>query len=61
MTRFPSSYAFRTFCEKAKERSQYDTGLEMDSDDVLLTLSTCVNLNPSGRYACHAKLVKIEN
>ncbi|MDY4887883.1 MAG: class B sortase [Eubacteriales bacterium] len=60
-TEFYSDYSYMSFCKTAIEKSQYDTGTEMGVLDVMLTLSTCVNLNPSGRYACHAKLVKIEN
>ena len=60
-TEFYSDYSYMSFCKTAIEKSQYDTGIEMGVLDVMLTLSTCVNLNPSGRYACHAKLVKIEN
>ncbi len=61
MTDFASDYSFMSFCERIGEKSQYDTGIEMGPLDVMITLSTCVNLNPAGRYACHAKLVKIEN
>lgn len=60
-TNFPSDEAFLEFCDRAISRSQYDTGIEMSADDVMITLSTCVNLSPTGRYACHAKLIKIEN
>lgn len=60
-TDFATDEEFLAFCERAIGRSQYDTGITMTADDVMITLSTCVNLSPSGRYACHAKLIKIEN
>ena len=60
-TNFPSDEAFLEFCDRAISRSQYDTGIKMTADDIMITLSTCVNLSPSGRYACHARLIKIEN
>ena len=61
MTNFASGEAFLTFCDRAISRSQYDTGITMTADDIMITLSTCVNLSPTGRYACHARLIKIEN
>lgn len=60
-TDFATDEEFLAFCDRAVSRSQYDTGITMTADDVMITLSTCVNLTPSGRYACHAKLIKIEN
>lgn len=61
MTNFASDEAFLDFCNRAISRSQYDTGITMTADDIMITLSTCVNLSPTGRYACHARLIKIEN
>lgn len=60
-TNFASDEEFLAFCDRAISRSQYDAGITMTAEDVMITLSTCVNLSPSGRYACHAKLIKIEN
>ncbi len=60
MTYFSSDASFMSFCDRVTKKSQYMTEYEMTADDVMLTLSTCVNLTPTGRYACHAKLVKIE-
>ncbi|MCI5575898.1 MAG: class B sortase [Eubacteriales bacterium] len=60
ITNFFSDEAFLGYCNTASERSMYNTGITVSADDVILTLSTCVNGKPTERYACHAKLIDIQ-
>lgn len=60
VTNFFSDAAFLSYCNTAIEKSMHDTGITVGADDIILTLSTCVNGKPTERYACHAKLVEIK-
>ena len=44
------------FLKKLKERSSYDTGVEVTKDDPIITLSTCTK-SGKDRYLVHAKKV----
>lgn len=62
VTNFYGTDAFVDFCEAVEAKSVYHRdGISFSQDDVLLTLSTCITGNMDGRYAIHAKLVKVEN
>ena len=49
---------FQNFLNTLKKRSIYDYGVDLNSDDKILTLSTCYN--SSDKTVIHAKLTKIE-
>ena len=49
---------FQNFLNTLKKRSVYDYGVDLNSDDKILTLSTCYN--SSDKTVIHAKLTKIE-
>lgn len=59
-TDFSSTESFATFIETMKNRSIYDFGVDVTSEDKLLTLSTCYNDNGI-RLVVQAKLVKIQS
>ena len=58
-TDFSSNEAFDNFANAMLDRSIYDFGVDIASDDKLLTLSTCYNDNGI-RLVVQAKLVKIQ-
>lgn len=51
--------AYDTFLNTLKGRSIYDFGIEVTTDDKILTLSTCNNTGTK-RIAVHAKMISIE-
>jgi SrtB family sortase len=56
-TSFDSADEFNEFIlSPVKERSFYDTGVEVDKNDRVLTLSTCTNRIDDTRFVVHAKL-----
>lgn len=60
-TYFPSNEDFLKFCEERRDKSHfYKEGITFSPDDVIITLSTCILGNDDGRYAVHAKLIKVE-
>ncbi|MBQ8551855.1 MAG: class B sortase [Clostridia bacterium] len=63
-TYFTSDEDFLSFCEEMLKKSEVESEAEFTADDQILTLSTCVEtghpLYGIGRYALHAKLVKVE-
>lgn len=60
-TYFPSGEEFVKFCEEREEKSHYSKeDMTFSEDDVIITLSTCILGNDDGRYAIHAKLIKVE-
>lgn len=59
-TSFDSDREFLEFADEVKGNSVWEKDVSFDKDDILLTLSTCTNTNKDGRYALHAKLVKID-
>lgn len=53
-TRFATGEEFQHFIDNVKERSEYDTGVAVTSEDHIITLMTC---NPAGydyRFLIHA-------
>ncbi len=51
---------FVNFCDRVAGMSKFKTDDTFTDDDIILTLSTCISGTTGGRYALHAKLVKIE-
>ena len=51
---FKADEMYVNFLTKLKERSAYDTGVEVTMDDKIITLSTCTNTG-TNRYLVHAK------
>lgn len=61
-TYFPENEDFLKFCEEREAMSLYHReGITFSPDDVIITLSTCILGNDDGRYAVHAKLIKVES
>lgn len=54
---FPDDDSFMSLVSMMKEKSMYDTGVEVLADDKILTLSTCANTTDDTRYVLNAKLV----
>lgn len=60
-THFLNDELFVEFCEYRQSRSLYvKEGITFSPDDTIITFSTCITGNPDGRYAVHAKLIKVE-
>ncbi|AWW25623.1 MULTISPECIES: class B sortase [unclassified Acetobacterium] len=49
---------FIDYMNRLKARSLYDTGVTLDPDDEVLTLSTCIYTFDDARFAVHARKVK---
>lgn len=61
MAQFPSDANFEKFIEALDERKLYDTGVDINKNDKLLTLSTCsyeINQTQMGRLAVVGRLVR---
>ena len=63
--KFESDEDFVAFCEEMQNNSLYNKGMTFTGDDKIITLSTCtpstdVEWYGVGRYALHAKLIKVE-
>lgn len=48
-TEFGTKEAYQEFLDYTKEASAYDTGVEVDTDDVVVTLSTCTQASDENR------------
>jgi sortase B len=60
-TYFPTDEEFLKFLTDREAKSLYHKeGLVLSEKDVIITLSTCILGNDDGRYAIHAKLIKVE-
>lgn len=57
-TDFDNKEEYGEFLKSLKEKSEYDTEVEVNSNDTILTLSTCDYSIKDGRYVVHAKLIK---
>lgn len=57
-TNFDNKEEYSSFLKELKNKSLYDTGVNITSDDIILTLSTCTYEFSNARFAIHAKLVK---
>ena len=55
---FDTVTEYSTFLNSLKEKSMYDTGVDIDSNNTILTLSTCDYSVDDGRFVVQAKLVK---
>jgi len=55
---FKSERTFLGLAAEMKERSLYETGIEINSGDRILTLSTCTNEDRDTRYVLAARLIK---
>jgi|GEM_PF-2317784 len=55
--KFGSDDKFYELASEMKERSTFDTGVEITKEDRVLTLSTCTNKNPDTRIVVNAKLI----
>lgn len=58
-TYFPEPQTMIDFCNQMQANSRHNRGLTFNGDEHLLTLSTCTNIG-DGRYALHARLIKVE-
>ncbi|MBE6610887.1 MAG: class B sortase [Ruminococcaceae bacterium] len=56
---FATNQEFVDFCEEMKSNSAIKNDTTFTGDDKIITLSTCTNVG-NGRYALHAKLIKVE-
>lgn len=54
---FTSKEEFDTYLKNAQESGYYDTGVEVGSEDAILTLSTCVSQSEDGRRVVQAKKI----
>jgi sortase B len=60
-TYFSSDEEFLTFLQEREAKSLYHRDdVTLSKDDIIITLSTCILGNEDGRYAVHAKLIKVE-
>ena len=56
-TNFSSDNDYLFFLKSLKSRSIYDFNVELNSEDKIITLSTCTD-NNKGRKVVHAKLIR---
>lgn len=57
-TVFADKNDYGNFLNTIKAKSMFDTKVSINSDDTILTLSTCEYSRPNGRFVVHAKLMK---
>nr|MCR5040595.1 sortase [Clostridia bacterium] len=57
-TKFVSEDEFLEFADEIKQRSMYDTGVDIKEGDILLTLSTCTYEFDEGRLVIVARMVR---
>ena len=57
-TSFNNDNEFQTIIDTIKKRSNYDFQIDVNTDDKILTLSTCDLLNADKRLVVHSKLVR---
>ena len=62
---FSSDADFIAFCEEMQSKSEHNKNMTFTGDDRVITLSTCTSSDDPasyyvGRYALHAKLIKVE-
>lgn len=51
---YANSMEFEEYLKKIKARSRYDTGVEVNKDSKIISLSTCTNVTPTQRLLIHA-------
>ena len=60
-TYFSTDEEFVSFLNEREAKSLYHRDdISFTKDDIIITLSTCILGNEDGRYAIHAKLIKVE-
>ncbi len=55
---FDTATEYTMFLNSLKEKSMYNTGVDINSNDTILTLSTCDYSVDDGRFVVQAKLIK---
>ncbi len=50
LTEFESDEAFQKFLDMTKETSGFDTGVQVDTEDTVVTLSTCTSAGSDDRF-----------
>lgn len=55
---YASDEDFEAYLKRIQKRSRYNTGVEVNKDSKIISLSTCTNVTPTQRLLIHA--VKIE-
>jgi len=58
---FRSEKDFLRLASQMKERSIYDTGIDIKEGDRILVLSTCTNIEQDSRYVLCARMIKNKN
>ena len=59
-TAFKDNDEYQEWLESMKKRSMFDYKTEVNTNDKVLTLSSCYNSSGSIKTAIHAKLIKVE-
>lgn len=60
-TYFATNEEYLTFLQEREAKSlHHREDITLSEDDIIITLSTCILGNEDGRYAVHAKLIKVE-
>ena len=57
-TNFYNKEEYKGSLDELNQKSLYDTGVSITSDDIIVTLSTCTYEFDNARFAIHAKLIK---
>lgn len=55
---FPEQEDFQEFLNQILSYAEYDTEVNVETEDTIVTLSTCVNTSRNYRYLVHGKLVQ---
>lgn len=53
LTSFASDEEYQAFLDMMKQTSLYDTGVEVTTDDTIVTLSTCTSASDNHRFVVH--------
>lgn len=60
LTSFESEEAYQSFLDMTKEVSMYDTGVEVTTENTIVTLSTCTSASDEHRFVVRGVLEKEE-
>ena len=60
LTSFESEEAYQSFLDMTKEVGMYDTGVEVTTEDTIVTLSTCTSASDEHRFVVRGVLEKEE-
>ncbi|HIT91235.1 MAG TPA: class B sortase [Candidatus Merdenecus merdavium] len=58
VNQFEDDETFKQYLDMLQRLSEYDTGVAVDQEDKIITLSTCTN-DTSTRFLVHAKLIHV--